>query len=137
MYKGRIVIDHVAPDYHAKYPKACMSGWGRLTFNVTPTGKVLPCHAAETIPNLEFWNAREKSLGECWADSPGFNAFRGTDWMKEPCRSCERKNGGFRRLPLSGAGAGGRRGGHRSDLLEIAVASSDRRNRRARVVGQG
>ncbi len=49
-YRGKIVIDHVAPDYHAKYPKACMSGWGRLTFNVTPQGKVLPCHAAETIP---------------------------------------------------------------------------------------
>ncbi|MCW2317566.1 pyrroloquinoline quinone biosynthesis protein E [Rhodoblastus acidophilus] len=106
-YKGRIVVDHVAPDYHAKYPKACMSGWGRLTFNVTPTGKVLPCHAAETIPGLEFWNAREKSLAECWADSPGFNAYRGTDWMKEPCRSCERKNedfGGCRCQALALAG---------------------------------
>ena len=90
-YKGRIVIDHVAPDYHAKYPKPCMSGWGRLTFNVTPTGKVLPCHAAETIPGLEFWSAREKTLSACWNESPGFNAYRGTDWMKEPCRSCERR----------------------------------------------
>jgi pyrroloquinoline quinone biosynthesis protein E len=90
-YRGKIVIDHVAPDYHAKYPKACMSGWGRLTLNVTPQGKVLPCHAAETIPGLEFWNARQKSLAECWAESPGFNAYRGTDWMQEPCRSCERK----------------------------------------------
>ncbi|MCW2283399.1 pyrroloquinoline quinone biosynthesis protein E [Rhodoblastus acidophilus] len=107
LYKGRIVIDHVAPDYHAKYPKACMSGWGRLTFNVTPTGKVLPCHAAETIPNLEFWNTREKSLADCWSDSPGFNAFRGTEWMKEPCRSCERKNedfGGCRCQALALAG---------------------------------
>ena len=91
LYKGRIVIDHVAPDYHAKYPKACMSGWGRLTFNVTPTGKVLPCHAAETIPGLEFWTAREKTLAACWNESPGFNAYRGTDWMQEPCRTCERR----------------------------------------------
>jgi pyrroloquinoline quinone biosynthesis protein E len=107
LFKGRIVIDHVAPDYHAKYPKACMSGWGRLTFNVTPTGKVLPCHAAETIPNLEFWNAREKSLAVCWSDSPGFNAFRGTDWMREPCRSCERRAedfGGCRCQALALAG---------------------------------
>jgi pyrroloquinoline quinone biosynthesis protein E len=106
-YKGRIVIDHVAPDYHAKYPKPCMSGWGRLTFNVTPTGKVLPCHAAETIGGLEFWNAREKSLSACWTESPGFNAFRGTDWMKEPCRSCERRNedfGGCRCQALALAG---------------------------------
>ena len=94
-YKGRIVIDHVAPDYHAKYPKACMSGWGRLTFNVTPQGKVLPCHAAETIPGLEFWNATERSLADIWAHSPGFNAFRGYEWMREPCRSCERKTEDF------------------------------------------
>lgn len=94
-YKGQIVIDHVAPDYHAKYPKACMSGWGRLTLNVTPQGKVLPCHAAETIPGLEFWNAREKKLADIWSHSPGFNAFRGYDWMQEPCRSCERKTEDF------------------------------------------
>jgi PqqA peptide cyclase len=106
-YKGRIVIDHVAPDYHAKYPKACMSGWGRLTFNVTPQGKVLPCHAAETIPGLEFWSARDKTLAEIWAHSPGFNAFRGYEWMQEPCRSCERKTedfGGCRCQALALAG---------------------------------
>ena len=94
-YRGQIVIDHVAPDYHAKYPKACMSGWGRLTFNVTPQGKVLPCHAAETIPGLEFWNATERKLTDIWAHSPGFNAFRGFEWMQEPCRSCERKTEDF------------------------------------------
>ena len=33
-----------------------MGGWGRRTLNVTPSGKVLPCHAAETIPGLEFWS---------------------------------------------------------------------------------
>lgn len=89
--KGTIVIDHVVPDYHARYPKACMNGWGKQTLNVTPSGKVLPCHAAETIPNLEFWNVREHSLGQAWANSPGMNAYRGTDWMREPCKSCERR----------------------------------------------
>jgi pyrroloquinoline quinone biosynthesis protein E len=106
-YKGQIVIDHVAPDYHAKYPKACMSGWGRLTLNVTPQGVVLPCHAAQTIPGLEFWNAREKKLADIWAHSPGFNAFRGFEWMQEPCRSCERKAedfGGCRCQALALAG---------------------------------
>ena len=90
-YAGRIVIDHVVPDYHARYPKACMSGWARRTFNVTPSGKVLPCHAAETIPGLEFWNVREKSVADIWYESPAFNAYRGDVWMKEPCRSCARK----------------------------------------------
>jgi len=90
-HDGVIVIDHVVPDYHARYPKACMSGWARRTFNVTPSGKVLPCHAAETIPGLEFWNAREKSVADIWYGSPAFNAYRGVEWMKEPCRSCDRR----------------------------------------------
>jgi len=90
-HEGAIVIDHVVPDYHARYPKACMSGWARRTFNVTPSGKVLPCHAAETIPDLEFWNVRDRSVADIWYESPAFNAYRGLDWMREPCRSCERR----------------------------------------------
>ena len=92
---GTIVIDHVIPDYHATYPKACMGGWGRRTMNVTPQGKVLPCHAAETIPGLTFWSVRDHDLGEIWRDSPAFNAFRGTGWMVEPCASCPRKRVDF------------------------------------------
>jgi pyrroloquinoline quinone biosynthesis protein E len=52
---------------------------------------VLPCHAAESIPGLEFWNVREHSLSEIWAASPAFNAFRGTDFLPEPCQSCDRR----------------------------------------------
>ncbi len=94
-YTGTIVIDHVIPDYYATYPKACMGGWGRRTMNVTPQGKVLPCHAAESIPGLKFWSVRERSLGEIWSASPAFNAYRGTDWMAEPCGSCPRKTVDF------------------------------------------
>ena len=46
---------------------------------------------AETIPGLEFWSVRDRSLSEIWFDSPAFRAFRGTDWMVEPCRSCPRQ----------------------------------------------
>jgi pyrroloquinoline quinone biosynthesis protein E len=91
-YAGIIVIDHVIPDYHARYPKACMGGWAKRGLNITPSGRALPCHAAETIPDLEFWNVRDHSLEEIWTHSPAFNAFRGTDWMREPCRSCERRD---------------------------------------------
>ena len=91
-YRGEIVIDHVIPDYHARYPKPCMSGWGRRTLNVTPSGLVMPCHAAQTIPGLEIWSVRSHSLGDIWRASPAFNAFRGTEWMREPCRSCERRD---------------------------------------------
>ncbi len=89
--KDQIVIDHVAPDYHARTPKPCMGGWGRQTLNVSPTGKVLPCHASETIPGLEFWHVQDHSLGDIWVNAPAFKAFRGTDWMPEPCRSCDRR----------------------------------------------
>ncbi|MBY0298154.1 MAG: pyrroloquinoline quinone biosynthesis protein PqqE [Methylobacterium sp.] len=105
--KGRLVIDLVVPNYYAKYPKACAGGWGRRLMNVTPAGKVLPCHAAETIPGLEFWNVRDRSLGEIWAQSPAFQAYRGTAWMKEPCRSCDRREkdwGGCRCQALALAG---------------------------------
>jgi pyrroloquinoline quinone biosynthesis protein E len=94
-YRGEIVIDAVVPDYYARFPKPCVGGWGRRSLNVTPAGKVLPCHAAESIPGLEFWNVRERALAEIWRDSPAFNAFRGTEWMAEPCRSCERKEQDF------------------------------------------
>jgi pyrroloquinoline quinone biosynthesis protein E len=89
--QGRIVIDAVVPDYYARYPKPCLGGWARRSLNVTPAGKVLPCPAAESITGLEFWNVRERSLAEIWANSPAFNAFRGTGWMKEPCASCPRR----------------------------------------------
>ena len=105
--KGRLVIDAVLPDYYARYPKPCMNGWGRQSLNVTPSGRVLPCHAAETIPGLEFWNVRERSLAEIWRHSPAFNAFRGTAWMQEPCRSCPRRErdwGGCRCQALAIAG---------------------------------
>lgn len=93
--EGKLVIDYVPADYYATYPKACMGGWGRIGINVDPTGLVLPCHAAESIPSLNFENTRETSLHDIWYHSPSFNAFRGTDWMQEPCRSCERKTADF------------------------------------------
>jgi radical SAM protein with 4Fe4S-binding SPASM domain len=54
-------------------------------------GRVLPCHAAEVIPGLEFWNVREHSLADIWRASPAFLAFRDTNWMREPCQSCPRR----------------------------------------------
>ena len=94
-HHGRIVIDAVVPDYYARYPKPCVGGWGRRSLNVTPAGKVLPCHAAESITGLAFWNVRDHALADIWANSPAFNAFRGTQWMKEPCASCPRREQDF------------------------------------------
>lgn len=89
--KGVLVIDYVVPDYYARRPKSCMGGWGRQFLNISPAGKVLPCHAAESITDLTFDRVGEKSLREIWLHSPAFQAYRGTAWMPEPCRSCERR----------------------------------------------
>jgi PqqA peptide cyclase len=106
-YRDRLVIDAVVPDYYARRPKPCVGGWGRRSLNVTPSGRVLPCHAAETIPGLVFWSVREHGLAQIWDCSPAFQAFRGTDWMREPCRACERREidfGGCRCQALAIAG---------------------------------
>jgi pyrroloquinoline quinone biosynthesis protein E len=92
---GRVRIDSVVPDYYAKFPKACMGGWGRRLMLINPSGRVLPCHAAEVIPGLAFENVREKTLEWIWQESPSFNRFRGEEWMPEPCRSCDRRTEDF------------------------------------------
>jgi pyrroloquinoline quinone biosynthesis protein E len=94
-YLQRIVIDMVTPDYYARRPKACMGGWGRRSLNVTPSGRALPCHAAPTIPGLDFWSVHDHTLAEIWRASPAFQAFRGTAWMREPCRSCAMREDDF------------------------------------------
>jgi pyrroloquinoline quinone biosynthesis protein E len=94
-FAGRIRIDSVVPDYYAKYPKACMGGWGRRLMLINPAGKVLPCHAAEVLPSLSFDNVREKTLEWIWQESSSFRRFRGEDWMPEPCRSCDRRSEDF------------------------------------------
>jgi pyrroloquinoline quinone biosynthesis protein E len=88
---GRIRVDSVVPDYYARFPKACMGGWGRRLMLVNPAGKVLPCHAAEVIPGLAFENVREQTLEFIWQQSSSFQRFRGEEWMPEPCRSCDQR----------------------------------------------
>jgi len=88
---GAVVIDYVVPDYYARLPKACMGGWGRRFLTVTPTGLVLPCHAAESLPGFEFPSVRTGSLAEAWRTSDAFNRFRGTAWMPAPCSGCDRR----------------------------------------------
>jgi pyrroloquinoline quinone biosynthesis protein E len=90
--RGILLIDFVTPDYYAEFPKPCMGGWAKDAFMITPDGTAMPCHAAHTIPHLTFDNVMEKPLADIWQDSPAFNAYRGTDWMAEPCRSCERRD---------------------------------------------
>ncbi len=93
--RGKIRIDMVVPDYHARFPKACMGGWGRQLMLIDPAGRALPCHAAGVIPGMRFDNVREHSLDWIWQNSEAFQKFRGEDWMPEPCRSCDRRKEDF------------------------------------------
>jgi pyrroloquinoline quinone biosynthesis protein E len=94
--KGILEIDYVVPDYYAIRPKKCMGGWGRQFFNITPAGKILPCHAAETITDLDFESVRSNhSIAWIWNNSDAFNKYRGTGWMPEPCQSCAFKEVDF------------------------------------------
>jgi pyrroloquinoline quinone biosynthesis protein E len=92
---GRVRIDMVVPDYYARFPKACMGGWGRQLMLVDPAGRALPCHAAGVIPGMRFDNVRERALGWIWQNSEAFRKFRGEEWMPEPCRSCDRRKDDF------------------------------------------
>jgi pyrroloquinoline quinone biosynthesis protein E len=89
--KGRMQIDCVTPDYYARFPKACMGGWGRKVMLIDPAGQALPCHAAGVIPELSFENVNDHPLRWVWEESEAFQMFRGEAWMPEPCRSCDRR----------------------------------------------
>ena len=88
---GRTKLFFVAPDYHEGRAKKCVNGWGSMFLTVAPDGTALPCHTARMLPGLAFPNVRDAGLREIWFDSEGFNRYRGTGWMKEPCASCDRK----------------------------------------------
>ncbi len=89
--QGTLDVLFVLPDYHAGVVRPCMQGWGRRYVLVSPDGLLLPCHQAHTLPGLTWERAGELPLREIWESSPGMNAFRGEDWMVDPCRSCERR----------------------------------------------
>jgi PqqA peptide cyclase len=93
--RGKVRIDMVVPDYHARFPKACMGGWGRQLMLIDPAGRALPCHAAGVIPGMRFDNVREHALDWIWQSSEAFQKFRGEEWMPEPCRSCDRRKEDF------------------------------------------
>ena len=130
--RDRMEIIWVLPDYHQKYPKPCMGGWGARQLTVTPYGDVLPCPTAHEVP-LPRASVREHSLGWIWEESPVFSAYRGTDWMPEPCRGCARRDvdfGGCRCQAFALTGDAGRTDpvcelSPDHNLIASAIAASD------------
>jgi len=93
--RGTMEVVFVTPDYYSAYPKSCMDGWGRRFIVVNPEGTALPCHLAHTLPGLRFANVTDCHLADLWHHSPGFNQFRGEEWLPDPCRTCSRRSMDF------------------------------------------
>ena len=89
--RGKMDVLFVKPDYFGATPKACMDGWARRFVQIVPDGRVVPCHAATSITSLVFENVRGRPLKEIWESSPALLAYRGEEWMQEPCRSCDKR----------------------------------------------
>jgi pyrroloquinoline quinone biosynthesis protein E len=89
--QGRLELIWVPADYHGELPKPCMGGWGRVSLTVAPNGDVMPCPVASSITGMQFESVRDRSLDAIWHQSTAFNAFRGYGWMRDPCRSCPRR----------------------------------------------
>jgi pyrroloquinoline quinone biosynthesis protein E len=95
----KMVIYFVINDYYsvemggerAGKPKACMNGWGAIHLTIAPDGRAMPCQEAGVLKDINFPNVRDHDLDWIWRQSPEFNLYRGDEWMKEPCRSCDDK----------------------------------------------
>ncbi len=121
-FAGQIVIDAVVPDYYARRPKPCVGGWGRRSLNVTPAGKVLPCHAAETIPAPDVSQCARPVPVRHLAPQRGLQCLsrHRLDGRTLPqLRPAGRR---FRRLSLPGAGHDRRCRGDRSRLPAVPVS---------------
>ncbi|MFE3178018.1 pyrroloquinoline quinone biosynthesis protein PqqE [Amycolatopsis sp. NPDC059090] len=93
--RGTMEIIYVVADYYEPFPKPCMHGWGARQLTIAPDGTVLPCPAASAITTLTLDNVRDTSLADIWYRSESFNAYRGEEWMSDPCRTCDRRTTDF------------------------------------------
>ncbi len=93
--RGKMEILYIIPDYFYDRPKPCMNGWGQRYITVNPSGQILPCPTAYSIPSLKLENVKNKGLDWIWCQSESFNKFRGTEWLPEPCSSCDLKEVDF------------------------------------------
>lgn len=71
--------------------------WGRHGVIISPEGEVYPLVEAiemlsVTFGAMTFDSLRSDTLETIWSVSPTMNRFRGTEWHKEPCRSCRLRN---------------------------------------------
>ena len=91
----QMTIYYVIPDYYEGRPKACMNGWGAIHLTIAPDGVAMPCQESRLIPGLDFVSVRDQPLDWIWHQSPLFRKYRGLEWMREPCNSCDEREKDF------------------------------------------
>lgn len=94
-HAGEIELLWIIPDWFEERPKPCMGGWAARSLTVAPDGTALPCPTAGVITSLSFPDVRTTDLASVWRDSDAFRAYRGTGWLPEPCRGCDRREVDF------------------------------------------
>ncbi|MFI8519551.1 pyrroloquinoline quinone biosynthesis protein PqqE [Streptomyces sp. NPDC085481] len=92
---GRTELVWVLPDHFEGVAKPCMGGWGAVSLTVAPDGTVLPCPAAAMLPGLDAPSVLDRPLAWIWEHSEAFERYRGTGWMRDPCRTCARREEDF------------------------------------------
>ena len=122
-HHGRIVIDAVVPDYYARYPKPCVGGWGRRSLNVTPAGKVLPCHAAEVDSRPRILERARTFARRHLGELAGVQRLPRHRLDEGAVRELSAARAGFRRLPLPGLRAHRRRARDRPGLPSRAATT--------------
>jgi pyrroloquinoline quinone biosynthesis protein E len=90
LHAARLEILYVMPDHLTGRAKPCMGGLGERAIVVSPSGEVLPCHAARQLP-FQHERVQERTLADIWQNGAAFQAFRGEGWMEEPCKSCSER----------------------------------------------
>lgn len=93
-YGARLELVYVMADHFSGNAKACMGGWGRQAIVIAPDGRVLPCHAADTLP-FRHDKLSERALADIWWHGEAFEAFRGEEWMDADCASCPERSRDF------------------------------------------
>ena len=123
--QGIMSIDYVTPDYYAQFPKPCMGGWAKDVVNITPEGKVLPCHAAESLP-IGFDNIKDRPATRDLVRGRSLQPLPWIQLDEGALQLLPAQGDRLRRLPLPSLRGDGRRGGRRSSLQPLAAPSSAR-----------
>ena len=109
------------------------AGGDRRGSTSTPKGGCCPAMRRRRSPGSSSRRCASGRLAAIWEDGPAFTAFRGTDWMQEPCRSCERRDvdfGGCRCQAMALAGDAARdRPGLRALAASCRAGGAGRRLR--------